>query len=46
MVKNVIKLLIILIISMLIGNMAYGMYKEYKIGDGALLMQNTEVLEK
>ena len=34
MVKNVIKLLIILIISMLIGNMAYGMYKEYKIGDG------------
>ena len=34
MVKNVIKLLIILIMSMLIGNMAYGMYKEYKIGDG------------
>ena len=34
MVKSVIKLLIILIISMLIGNIAYGMYKEFKIGDG------------
>lgn len=34
MVKNFIKLLIILLISMLIGNMAYGMYKEFKIGNG------------
>lgn len=34
MIKNFIKLLIILIISMLIGNMAYGMYKEFKIGNG------------
>ena len=34
MLKNFIKLLIILIISMLIGNMAYGMYREAKIGDG------------
>lgn len=34
MLKNFIKLLIILIISMLIGNMAYGIYKEAKIGNG------------
>lgn len=34
MLKKFIKLLIILIISMLIGNMAYGMYREAKIGDG------------
>ena len=34
MLKSVIKLLIILIISMLIGNMAYGIYKEMQISDG------------
>ena len=34
MLKNFIKLLIIFIISILIGNMAYGMYREAKIGDG------------
>ena len=34
MLKNVIKLLIILIISMLIGNMAYGIYIEMQISDG------------
>ena len=34
MARKIIKLFIILIISMLIGNMAYGMYREFKIGDG------------
>ena len=34
MIRKIIKFLIILIISALIGNMAYGMYKEMQISDG------------
>ena len=34
MIKNILKILIILIISVVIGNMAYGMYKEIKLNDG------------
>lgn len=46
MLKNFIKLLIILIISMLIGNMAYGMYKEAKIGNGPNNLENEIDIEK
>ena len=45
MLKNFIKLLIILIISMLIGNMAYGMYREAKIGDGPNQNSSEELIE-
>lgn len=49
MLRNFIKLIIILIISMLIGNMAYGMYKEAKIGNGPneILTEDEEnIIEK
>lgn len=34
MIKNILKIVIILIISVVIGNMAYGMYKEMQLNDG------------
>ena len=49
MLRNFIKLIIILIISMLIGNMAYGMYKEAKIGNGpneSLTEDEENIIEK
>lgn len=33
MIRKILKLLIILIISILIGNIAYGIYKEFNLSD-------------
>ena len=44
MLKKILKLAIILAISVLVGNMAYGIYKENSVGDGpsSHLLDNTE----
>lgn len=46
MIKRFFKLLIILIISILIGNMAYGMYKEFELNDGPSKIQYANVKQE
>lgn len=44
MFRKILKLLIVLILSILIGNMAYGMYQEFNLKDGPNVssLANTE----
>lgn len=44
MIKKFLKLLIILAISILIGNMAYGMYQEFELSDGPSAGANLNVI--
>lgn len=44
MIKKIFKLLIILAISILIGNMAYGMYQEFELSDGPSAGANLNVI--
>lgn len=47
MIRKLIKLLIILVISILIGNMAYGMFKEFELNDGpsSQIYTNEEIFQ-
>ena len=45
MIKNIIKLFVILLIGVLIGNVAYGIYREIKLEDGPSGYQNNIEIE-
>ncbi len=45
MIKNIIKLFVILLIGVLIGNVAYGIYREIKLEDGPRSYQNNIEIE-